>query len=286
MNNKRNATLVIFLTVILLGFLDVQEAETKLITNVPPDISSNELKAVVIEDFENATDWVVESTPRKNPDPKKDPVPELTLKFIDGAPSDLRPEVWSADKKGMEKKRCLGLNFRFRYPGYNSIHVLPPPEVMWSDPSKPVMTFDYRLGKEVQERAIQIPGRVKGLSIWVHGRGNDFYLETWVKDWKGEVHILKFGSINFVGWQPLKVFVPPYIPQSIQSYPQTKVLKIVRFVIRSTPETSTEEMYVFLDQLKVLTETFEVNFDGQKLHEAFGKSSKAAPPAKPGGATP
>ena len=150
---------------------------------------------------------------------------------------------------------------------------------MWNDPNKAVLTFDPGLGKDIQERALQLPGRVKGLSVWVHGRGNDFYLEAWVTDWKGEVHILKFGSMNFVGWQPLKAFVPPYIPQSIESYPQTKVLKIIRFVIRATPDASTEEMFMFFDQVKVLTDTFEVNFDGQGLEEAFKKGSGSQKPA-------
>jgi len=257
---------------------------SKILTNVPSDISEDELRAIVIEDFEAASDWQIESVPKKNADPKKDPVPELEMKFLAGSPSDLQAERWTADKKGMETKQLLGVRFKFKYPGYNSIHLLPPMEVRWDDPNEKVTTYDTRTREYVQERAIQLPGKSKGLSIWVHGRGNDYYLEAWLKDWKGEVHIVKFGSINFVGWRPMVAEIPPYIPQEIESYPQTKLLKIIRFVIRSTPDASTEDTFIFFDQLKVLTDVFEVNFDGQDLHKAFnegkGPSSSVSKPNK------
>lgn len=275
-NGAIPAAITIIIFAVVIGFWSARSADSKVITNVPSDISGEELKAVVIEDFEVNSDWILESIPKKNPDPKKDPVTLLDLKFIDSGPSDLAPERWTPDKKGMEKKRCLGIQFKFKYPGYNSVHLLPPPEVQWDDSTKAVLTRDPSTGKEIQERALALPGKARGLSIWVHGRGNDYYLEAWVKDWKGEVHILKFGSINFVGWRPLKVDVPPYIPQSIESYPQTKVLKIVRFVIRSTPDAMIEDTYVFFDQLKVLTDVYEVNFDGQDLPKLFEKGTQSS----------
>jgi hypothetical protein len=269
--------LICSLAVIMSGILAPDSAVSRLNTNVPADYSEDELKALVVEDFEKPADWVLETIPKKNADAKKNPVPSLELKYVDSGPSDLIPEKWSADKKGMDKSRCLGLHFRFKYPGYNSVHLLPPPEVQWDEPAKKVLTHDPRTGTEVQERAIQLPGRTKGVSMWVHGRGNDYTMECWLKDYKGDVHILKMGSVNFVGWRPMRVAVPVNIPQEIQSYPQTRVTKIVRFVIRANPNAGTEDIYLFFDQLKVLTDVFEVNFDGQNLHKAFeGGSGKKA----------
>ncbi|MBP7603040.1 MAG: hypothetical protein KBA15_03880, partial [Spirochaetes bacterium] len=95
-----------------------------------------------------------------------------------------------------------------------------------------------------------------------------------VKDYRGDVHILKLGSLNFVGWRPLRAFIPENVPQETQSYPQTRVTKIVRLVIRATPYAGTEDVYMFFDQLKVLTDVFEVNFDGQNLHKAFQGGTK------------
>lgn len=277
MRNKYiiNLTFMSILAFIILGFSNPGNLNSKILTNVDSDLSSSELKAVVIEDFETTATWAIEAIPKKNPDPKKDPVPQLELKIIDGAPSDLSPEKWAANKKGMEAKKCLGVYFRFKYPGYNSVHLIPPPETQWDEPATKVVTYDRSTGKDIQENAIQMPGKAKGISLWVHGRGNDYYLECWVKDYRGEVHILKFGSMNFVGWRPLKAEIPPYVPQAIESYPQTKVLKIMRFVMRSTPDANIEDTYVFIDQIKVLTDVYEVNFDGSDLHKAFNKGSQS-----------
>ena len=272
--NKLIPALVCGIAVIAAGVLAPGRADSRLNTNVPADLSEKELRALVVEDFEQQSDWIIDSTPKKNADEKKNPVPVLELKYVEGGPSDLIEEKWSIDKKGMEKKQALGVHFRFKYPGYNAVHLLPPPEVQWDDSTKKVMTYDPRTGAETQERAIQLPGRAKGVSVWFHGRGNDYTLEAWVKDYRGDVHILKMGSLNFVGWRPLTAFIPENVPQETQSYPQTRVTKIIRFVIRATPYAGTEDVYMFFDQLKVLTDVFEVNFDGQNLHKAFQGGSK------------
>jgi hypothetical protein len=275
----------ILIAILFFGLPGTETANAKILTNIPPDISAKELRAVVIEDFETPSEWTIESVPKKNPDPKKDPVPALELKYIDGGPADMKTERWAADKKGMEKKKILGVHFRFKYAGYNSVHIIPPAEVQWDDPTRKITTYDSRTGTYVQENAIQIPGQSRGISVWVHGRGDDYYLECWVKDWKGEVHILKFGSLNFVGWKPMIAQIPPYIPQEVETYPQTKLLKIVRFVVRSTPDAIAQDTYIFFDQVKALTEIYEVNFDGQELDKAFkeGTAPSAAPGAAPKG---
>jgi len=227
-------------------------AYSQLATNVPPDLSADQLQALVIEDFESGSEWTITSEPKKfnasqqgrqNVD-KKEPVIYLEAKVIDGSPSDLKVEEWSQTEKGKEKTKVLGVNFEFRYSGYNSVHITPP-------------------------KPIKLPGRARALSIWAHGRGNNYSLEAWVKDYTGAVHILKFGPMDFVGWKPLKVDIPVFIPQSMESYPQTKQITIERFVIRADPRETVRNTYFFFDQLKVLTETYEVNFDGQKLEESF-----------------
>lgn len=276
MTNKNRISLIIMsaLTFIILGFPNPENLNSKIMSNVPSDYSEDELRAVVIEDFETPSNWTIEAIPKKNQDPKKDPVPELEIRIVDAAPSDMSPQKWSENKKGLEAKKCLGIHFRFKYPGYNAIHLIPPPETQWDEPGTKVLSYDTVTGKEVQENALQVPGHAKGISAWVHGRGNDYYLECWIKDWRGEVHILKFGSINFVGWRPLKAEIPPYVPQEIESYPQTKILKILRFVLRSSPDASIEDTYVFIDQIKVLTDVYEINFDGSDLHKLFEKGSQ------------
>ncbi len=276
--------LLLTVTLLIVVFMGIPHTlNSKIITNVPADVSGDEIMAVVVEDFENATTnesgWTVESTPRKFEKAEteeklkmKNPVPELAVKVIPGAPNALNAEEWSLTDLGKQKEKILGVNFRFRYPGVNSVHIIPPLEVDWKE-KKPAYSYNPSTRKDEQERALQLPGEAKAISLWVHGRGNPYDLEVWVKDYRGDTHILKFGSVNFVGWRPLTVDVPTNIPQSYESYPQTRITKITRLVLRAQTAARAEELvqntYFFFDQIKVLTDTYEVNFDGQDLHLKF-----------------
>ncbi len=276
------------LIALMLGFVATKPAQSKIITNVPSDVSGSEELAVVIEDFETADvsdkGWKIESMPKQFAKAEteerlkmKNPVPRLEIKVIAGAPNDMNVEEWSLTGLGKKKEKILGVSFRFRYPGSNEIHILPPLEVDWKDRT-PALTFNPSTGKEEQERAIQLPGQSKAISLWVHGRGHPYDLELWLKDHTGATYVLKFGTVNFVGWRPLTVQVPSFVSQAYQSFPQTRVTKIVRFVIRAVPNAPRTELmeltYFFFDQLKVLTSTYEVNFDGFDLHKIFDGGEK------------
>lgn len=297
---KRSVSIALtIVAVVSFGLMTSKNADSKIVTNVEADISGDALKAVVVEDFEKGSiaksivddGWFVKSTPKKYANEsiekkmkRKNPVPVLDLKFLGGAPNDMQVEEWSLTDLGKAKTKILGVRFKFRYPGHNSIHILPPKEVDWKS-KKPVLRYNPSTRKDEQERGIQLPGKSKALSIWVHGRGNPYRMEIWVKDYRGDTHILKIGSVNFVGWRPMKVSIPGRVPQSYESYPQTRVTKIVRFVLRSEiqrhAEELTENTYFFFDQLKVLTDTYEVNFDGSSLHDSFDKGSSGGTKPQP-----
>jgi hypothetical protein len=168
----------------------------------------------------------------------------LEAKMVQGGPSDLRVEQWAANNKGLKKERCLGVLFQFKYPGNNAVHVIPP-------------------------EPIRIPGRASQLSMWIHGRGDNYTLEVWLKDWRGNTHVLQMGALKFVGWKPVTVNIPPYIPQAVDTYPQTKTLVLERFVLRADTREEAKRVFFAFDQLKALSETFEVNFDGQELDSVF-----------------
>jgi len=273
---------------------------SRIETNVPADLSGEETRAIVIEDFEASKiaanveedGWFITSNPKvytKAKDEetlkKKNPVMALDLKPVDGGPNDMKVEdQFSITGLGKEKKKIMGLKFRFRYPGSNVVTIEAPKEVDWKERT-PVMTYDQALRTDVQERGLQIPGRAKAISLWVHGRGFPYTLELWVKAFKGDVHILEKQSINFVGWRPMIFDIPQNLPQSSDSYPVTRTAKLVRLVIREVTSVSGEhsrtsarnasDVYVFFDQIKVLTDTYEVFFDGQDMHKAFEGGSSS-----------
>lgn len=275
-----------FLIALLAGVLVPYNANSRLATNVDPDISGEEIQALVVEDFEKGeigeNGWDLTSTPKpyvKEGEEEKNPVPLLEIKYIKAGPNDMAVEEWSLTDKGKEKEQCLGVRFQFRYSAPNSVHILVPPEVDWKE-GTPVKRYNPRTRQDEQERGVQLPGRAQAISMWVHGRGKPYNMEVWVKDYLGATHILKMGSINFVGWRPMKVYIPSYVPQSTNTYPQTRISRITRFVLRADVNLNaddknalTEETFVFFDQLKVLTDTYEVNFDGNNLHKLWDGGS-------------
>jgi hypothetical protein len=253
----------------IIGMFYPYTANSRIETNTTPDLSADQLRAVVVEDFEDEgkvggeEGWRVVTEPKELKDSskkEKNPIVSLEYKIIQGKPNDLKPEDWASNNKGTKERfdKCFGMKFQFKYPGFNSVHIEPP-----------VITVN----KE-KKRAIPLPGKARAISMWVHGRGHDYNLECWVEDYRGNVHIVKMGSTNFIGWRPLKGFIPITVPQVVESYPQTRFTKIIRFVLRANPDAGTEEVFYFFDQMKVLTDEYESNFDGQKLHEAFNKDSK------------
>ena len=299
MNSKKSKILIMTLCMVAAFIVSPgMNAFSRIITNVPADVSGDETKAIVIADFENDKiaanteddGWLVTSNPKvytKAKDEetlkKKNPVMALELKYIDGGPNDMRVEdATSVTGLGKDKKKSLGLKFRFRYPGPNAVTIEAPKEVDWKERT-PKMTYDQALRMDVQERGLQLPGRAKAISLWVHGRGYPYTLELWIKDFRGDVHILEKQSVNFVGWRPMSFSIPENIPQTTDTYPVTRTTKLVKLVIREVTNVSGEQsrtstrnmsdIYMFFDQIKVLTDTYEVFFDGQDMHKAFDSGS-------------
>ena len=295
MKIKKNIVFIVSICVMgcLITSLSLKDADSKFATHVLTDVAEDELRALVVEDFENIKiaanidddGWFISSTPAaylKGDDEtrkRKNPVIKLELRSVDGGPSDMKvEEETSPTGLGKEKKRVLGVNFQFRYPGKNSVSLEPPFEVDWKERT-PVLSYDPALRKEVAERALQLPGRIRAISMWVHGRGFPYTLEVWIKDFRGEVHVLRKQSVNFVGWRPVIFEVPGIIPQTADTYPVTRVVKLVRIVLRESAfipgerarmaRSNTTNAFIFFDQIKVLTDTYEVYFDGQEMHKAF-----------------
>lgn len=276
----------------------------------------------------------------KSPNPKpvyepKKQIPRFyrEVKVIEGNPRDLKRVEY---KKPDERKNysIFAMKFQFTYPGYNAVFVRPPREERYRVLRYKSYITDNDLKredyKEVQEKrtleagsreviyGIELPGHIKALSVWVLGRGDDYTMEGWFNDYKGNDHVLKFGSLKFVGWRPLTVEIPTHIAQGGNAYPLRNSLVFTQFVIRSTPKTGGDMAYFFMDDIQILSDVFGVHFDGattdfdfddcrekQKLeyllsrkygYEDFpvrdcstpddksGKNTNSAAPAKSGGA--
>ncbi|HUX14185.1 MAG TPA: flagellar filament outer layer protein FlaA [Spirochaetia bacterium] len=146
--------------------------------------------------------------------------------------------------------RSLGIHSKFDRMAYNYIEIIP--------------ATKGQDGKLVPT-AIDLPGRVKSMDVWMWGSYHDFYVEAQVRDYRGMVYVLRLGSLAFRGWKDLTVDIPTYIPQSVTYLPATKNLQLVKLVIWTTPNEAVNDFYVYVNQLKVLTDTFESPWDGESL---------------------
>jgi hypothetical protein len=245
------------------------------------DVDGMELRSVQVEGFETEP-WTAVVTPGD---------PEAIPAVVDAQGSSMQGEKWNSPESGLKgttaqkcrpqnlaidetNNKCFGLRFKFIYPGNNVVALSPPPT---KKVYRVLDELDNNNKPKVQEVAgIKLPGKVKAVSVWVLGRGNDYTLEAWVQDWRGSTHILKMGSVNFVGWRPLSAKIPVYVPQDVDTYPQTKNLVLTKMILRSKLTANTEKVVIFFDSVKVLTDLYDVHFDGADVDfDDMDKKEKA-----------
>jgi len=271
-------------------------AQNGVATAIGSDVQANELRAITIETWDrdySGGGYGWEAYTSEDADEARNaeyqfsyanPKVEREVKMIRGTPRDIKYN------QNYEQAYIFALKFAFTFPGFNTVSIKPPrvdhymierprpslneTAVFDENYAQPSCYDDPTLSQYNNENrpimvdcvnGIDMPGVVHQISVWVLGRGNEYDMEAWIEDWRGDSHILDFGSLDFIGWRPLVVDVPKSIPQDIDSYPQIKTLVFKQFKIRAKPETSLEPVYLFFDELRVLTDVFEVHFDGAAI---------------------
>jgi len=153
---------------------------------------------------------------------------------------------------------------------------------------------------------LPLPGRVKMLDMWVWSGNYDYYMEAFVRDYKGIVHIIPLGDLAFVGWKNIRINIPENIPQSKKYLPKREGLSFVKLRIWTRPTENVAIMIkgndpdpkdpdyqtkidarnldksvkFYFDNIKVLTDTFETLYDGDSLtrpdilKDAWGEGKK------------
>ncbi|MDR1507173.1 MAG: flagellar filament outer layer protein FlaA [Treponema sp.] len=159
--------------------------------------------------------------------------------------------------------KILGIWGKFKRMGYNWIDIYP------------TAAAD---GEDAGPYEIPLPGRVRYLDMWVWGSNLNYYLEAYIRDQQGVVHTIYMGNLGYQGWKNLRSSIPTSIPQRRRIILDPKssgmtsaeernniYLKFVKFRIWTTPSEAVGNFYIYLDQFKVLTDTFESLYDGDDL---------------------
>ncbi|MDC7226913.1 MAG: flagellar filament outer layer protein FlaA [Spirochaetales bacterium] len=205
------------------------------------DESTENLVSTVVESFDPAdrtSDWLV-----------------LGSKFItEGYPKQIYAEAWPEALWGYNTEQndyqVLGINARFDRQGYNYLEIIP--------------VVDAE-AEEWEHNPIPMKGRVKRFDCWVWGSEYDYSIEMHLMDYNGINWVLPLGNLKYTGWKNLAVEIPNYIPQATKYIPYYKQMTFEKLVIWTAPQESVHEYYVYIDQLKILTDMFESRFDGDTL---------------------
>ena len=167
-------------------------------------------------------------------------------RFVDSWPIQLY-----GHNRDQRPLRSFGINGRFDRQGYNWIDIFPV-ELDGDTPSD--RPFE-----------IPLPGRVRYMDLWVWGANHDYYIEAYIRDYQGIVHMIRLGDIRHPGWKNLRARIPNHIRQDKLVLPAHAQLRFVKFRLWTQPTERVDNFYVYFNRFKINTDTFESLFDGDEL---------------------
>jgi hypothetical protein len=114
-----------------------------------------------------------------------------------------------------------------------------------------------------------IKGKAKEIRVWALGRKFRHALYVKLRDYRGRIHKLKMGSLDFFGWQRLKVTIPGWLPQSSRYALLDKNLHFVSFFVVSDRFETPGVFYFYLDNFSIVTDMAENEYDGSQILDTW-----------------
>ncbi|PKL36195.1 MAG: endoflagellar filament sheath protein [Spirochaetae bacterium HGW-Spirochaetae-1] len=242
------ASLSIFIGALILFFgngsinVNAQQGEPGAGTQ-KPKTKQDGLVEDWLNDFEASEDWRADSTcplgdtkirkipgkPRPvNTDGK--PVDE------DGNAGEFKTEI--TDENGISHKNeyVLGVKTYFLDRGFDRVEVFPPNEYI-------------------------IRGKARELKVWVLGRKMRHTLFVKLRDYRGNLHKIKIGRLDFWGWKECSLIIPGWLPQSASYALLDKNLHFVSFYVECDKFEVPGTFYFYLDQFRIITDLSEFTGD-------------------------
>ena len=189
-----------------------------------------------LNDFEDCEDWRAIAT---------SPLGDTKIRKIAGKPIEVQEngdgkpyDINLTDDNGITHKNdfVIGVKTYYADRGQDRVEVFPPNEYI-------------------------IRGKAKEIKVWALGRKFRHTLYVKLRDYRGNIHKLKMGRLDFWGWKELTVIVPGWLPQSPQYAMLDKNLHFVSFFIESYMYEVPGTFYTYLDNLRVITDLSEFTGD-------------------------
>ncbi len=189
-----------------------------------------------MNDFEDAEDWRAVATC---------PLEDTKIRKIPGRPNKLNDnneyediQMETTDENGVQHKTdfVLGVKTYFWDRGFDRVEVFPPNEYI-------------------------VRGKAKEVKVWVLGRKMRHTLYVKLRDYRGTIHKLKVGRLDFWGWQEMSVVVPGWLPQSASYAMLDKNLHFVSFFVESDQYEVPGTFYFYLDNFRIITDLSEFTGD-------------------------
>jgi hypothetical protein len=208
------------------------------------------LEKVVLEDFEEAEDWRARSTTPLGETKLvkmvqrgliKDVFDEKSVPMVKDDKGQYAPVSEKQEEK-INKNHILGIKTYFANRGFDRVEVSPPHEYI-------------------------IKGKARQVSVWVLGRKYNHTLHVKLRDYKGNIHTVRLGRLDFFGWRKLTASVPGFIPQSSRHSLQDKNLHFVSLYVTSDTHEVGGDFYFYVDDLEVRTDKSEMIYPGYEIKD-------------------
>jgi hypothetical protein len=228
------------------GLFSQQPVEQPTQPTQPPrqDVSSESpLVQIDLDDFEEAEDWHAKAT---------SPLGETkTLKLVQRGEiratddENMRPpegEALSVEVDPNNPNHILGVKTYFIDRGFDRVEVKPPHPYV-------------------------LKGKVRQFSIWVLGRNYRHTMYLKIRDYRGGIHKIRLGRLDFFGWRKFTVAVPGWIPQSTRFALIDKNLQFISIFVVSDVHEVGGEFYFYVDGLKALVDKSELVYPGSEIKD-------------------
>ncbi|MCL2880532.1 MAG: flagellar filament outer layer protein FlaA [Treponema sp.] len=195
------------------------------------DAAQQMLKEVSVDKFEHDGYWLSTMSSDEG---------YTTTRLFEGSPAAKEPIPEEKDMN-IPDNYVLGTRVDFLRRGYNSFTIYP-------------------------IRPIPIEGITKTVSMWVAGRNFNHEIKLLIQDFFGRKYEIYMGKLNFQGWKKLTVAIPPQAEDGVNGVVQRNYhynnqmgLRVIGFRIDCDPMESYGSYYIYLDDLRAVTDLFAEN---------------------------